>query len=397
MGRGWTPERAARETKIRVDRLRDLEADEYAHFTSPAYARGFVRTYARALGLDEYRILRQLDNKLPEDDHSTFHETGLPYIPEPSGPSRTPSSYTGLYVILGMGGAVLLILGFVLFQAYRAGELRSYFAQDNGDILTNSVSTNAPVAEAPARAMPVETAPPVATSTNQPPRALPVDASALAAPAMTNAPAAPVAVAAPVDTTTNTAAASAVPPRALPVDLSTLNNGDAAAAPASVPVPVAVPATPVVAKADTVPVDTPTPPRAQPVDLSAIGTTDNVPATEPAAPGPVHPAMAVSPAAPVPTTPMEEGDFANPSGKRLVLAASRDSFIRVTVLDDPENQKVVYASTLGSGQSIGFNGRKFSISVEVPSAVNITLDGVNYGPHSDQETPDTFTVESHQP
>src|ERR1700722_8441534 len=87
LAKNWTPELAARETKIKVDRLRDLEADDYTHFTSPTYARGFLRTYARFLGLDEYKILRQLDNKLPEDDNASFvKDTGLPYIPEPSKP-----------------------------------------------------------------------------------------------------------------------------------------------------------------------------------------------------------------------------------------------------------------------------------------------------------------------
>src|SRR5271163_357222 len=75
LAKNWTPELAARETKIKVDRLRDLEADDYTQFSSPTYARGFVRTYAKALGLDEYKILRQLDNKLPEDDSSISSPT----------------------------------------------------------------------------------------------------------------------------------------------------------------------------------------------------------------------------------------------------------------------------------------------------------------------------------
>src|SRR5271156_3791479 len=85
LAKNWTPELAARETKIKADRVRGLEADDYTNFSSPTYARGFVRTYARALGLDEYRILRQLDNKLPEDDNATFaNDTGIHYIPETS-------------------------------------------------------------------------------------------------------------------------------------------------------------------------------------------------------------------------------------------------------------------------------------------------------------------------
>src|ERR1700722_15855520 len=90
LAKDWTPELAARETKIKVDRLRDLEGDDYSHFTSPTYARGFVRTYARALGLDEYRILRQLDSKLPDDDSANIvtDNSGVAYLPETAMPPR---------------------------------------------------------------------------------------------------------------------------------------------------------------------------------------------------------------------------------------------------------------------------------------------------------------------
>jgi len=83
------------------------------------------------------------------------------------------------------------------------------------------------------------------------------------------------------------------------------------------------------------------------------------------------------------------------AGKRLVLTASHDSYIRVVSLDG--HAQVRYSSVLHQGQSISFSDRKYSINVAVPSAVNIALDGINYGPHSDHAQPDTFTVESHQP
>jgi cytoskeletal protein RodZ len=84
-------------------------------------------------------------------------------------------------------------------------------------------------------------------------------------------------------------------------------------------------------------------------------------------------------------------------GKRLVLTASHDSFIRVIALDGPNAGHVSYSSVLRGGQSISFSGRKYSINVGDPSAVDIALDGINYGPHSDNSAPDTFTVESHVP
>jgi len=45
--RHWTPQAAAKATKIKVEQLLDLENDAYNKFASPSYARGFVRIYAR--------------------------------------------------------------------------------------------------------------------------------------------------------------------------------------------------------------------------------------------------------------------------------------------------------------------------------------------------------------
>ena len=84
-------------------------------------------------------------------------------------------------------------------------------------------------------------------------------------------------------------------------------------------------------------------------------------------------------------------------GKRLILTASHDSFVRVVALDGVHGDHVRYSSMLHSGESISFNDRKYSINVGDPAAVDISLDGVNYGPHSDHSEPDTFTVESRQP
>ncbi len=54
-----TIEDAARATKIRADRLNELERDEYARFPSLAYARNFLILYAKYLGVDvsKYAVL----------------------------------------------------------------------------------------------------------------------------------------------------------------------------------------------------------------------------------------------------------------------------------------------------------------------------------------------------
>ena len=115
-----------------------------------------------------------------------------------------------------------------------------------------------------------------------------------------------------------------------------------------------------------------------------------------APPPDVAPVVSPAPDATPQTTAPAATDSSTGADKRLVLTASQDSFVRVTNLDAPEAEPL-YAAVLHSGQSIGFDGHKFSINVGIPSAVDIKLDGVNYGPHSDQDAPETFTVQSHLP
>jgi hypothetical protein len=241
-------------------------------------------------------------------------------------PRAAHRDYTGLYLVMALGAAVALTIVFVLFEAYRVGELSSYFRGSPERVAAGTTSgTNAdgtpaiPTADATARALPVDsnTPPPIVEV------AIATNATADATPSLTS-------------------------PRALPVDPSELTNeAPATPGPDTPSLHIVVPA---------------------PAALTASdATTDAAPST------------------------------AADSGKRLVLTASQDSFVRVTNLDAPEADKPLYAAVLHSGQSVGFDGHKFSINVGVPSAVDIKLDGVNYGPHSDQIAPETFTVQSHLP
>ncbi|MCE0483702.1 MAG: DUF4115 domain-containing protein [Methylacidiphilales bacterium] len=402
LARNWTPELAARETKIKVDRLLDLEKDDYSHFSSPAYARGFVRTYARFLALDEYKILRQLDNKLPDDDHANLvSESGASYLPESSMPPRAAHrNYAGLYIVMALGCLISLIIAFVLIEAYRVGELQRYFATVEASSGDNTAGTNSVVSaetNAVARALPVDSsAPPPVPTPAEAAKALPVNPADLAAstnasPANNSYPAAVRAL--PVDpseltnSTSETVALGTPPvaPRALPVDPALLPPAATNGAPLAMTV-------------------TPTPPSA-PIPVPAVSArqSNSGPVVMPAHP-PVPTPVAAPVALPVVTpdaspTPQAAAppSPAATTEKRLVLTASQDSFVRVTSLDASDSDKALYASVLHSGQSVAFDGHKFSINVGVPSAVDIQLDGVNYGPHSDQSAPETFTVESHQP
>jgi cytoskeleton protein RodZ len=55
-------ERAAEETRIRADYLMRMESDEF-DFLAPAYVRGFLRSYARWLGVDPRPLVAEFDRR----------------------------------------------------------------------------------------------------------------------------------------------------------------------------------------------------------------------------------------------------------------------------------------------------------------------------------------------
>lgn len=61
-----TVENVAQITKIRGDHVRALERGNYSAFSAPVYIRGFVRTYARLLRLDEAQVIKALDEELKQ-------------------------------------------------------------------------------------------------------------------------------------------------------------------------------------------------------------------------------------------------------------------------------------------------------------------------------------------
>ncbi len=60
--RGLVLEKAAHDTRIRTQRLRELEADDYSQCPHPSYARMFLRDYAKYLGVP----LADIKGDLPE-------------------------------------------------------------------------------------------------------------------------------------------------------------------------------------------------------------------------------------------------------------------------------------------------------------------------------------------
>jgi cytoskeletal protein RodZ len=70
-------------TKIKTDHIRALESGDFESFSAPVYIRGFVRTYARALKLDDTRVVTDLETELGQSEK--FREPP-PLTNEPRGP-----------------------------------------------------------------------------------------------------------------------------------------------------------------------------------------------------------------------------------------------------------------------------------------------------------------------
>ena len=64
LAQGLTVHQVADYTKIRTDHIEALDEGNYGVFSAQIYIRGFVRSYARLLKLDEPQILALLDAEL---------------------------------------------------------------------------------------------------------------------------------------------------------------------------------------------------------------------------------------------------------------------------------------------------------------------------------------------
>lgn len=116
--KGWTPEAAAKATKIKVPQILAIENGDYSGFASASYARGFVRIYAQTLDIDPAPLLAELDGNL--EDRANIR-SAVAYMPEQVDTGNDVKAKEVGMLVMGVL-AVLLIagVGWFAFQAYRA-------------------------------------------------------------------------------------------------------------------------------------------------------------------------------------------------------------------------------------------------------------------------------------
>src|SRR5207249_2500305 len=101
------------ETKVRIKYLRALENEEWDVLPGPAYAKGFLRTYAQFLGLDgdalvdEYR--RTVEAAMHADHAFGFGEPVLERRRRPGGEPRRNWAVR-LWALGALGAAAVILL-----------------------------------------------------------------------------------------------------------------------------------------------------------------------------------------------------------------------------------------------------------------------------------------------
>lgn len=130
--RGWEIDQVAEMTKIRPERVLNLEADDYSEFPSLVYARSFLSKYANLLGID---VRSELDNLRASQSISLVDYQYLRSMPLKHAPAPRPIEPRAfrvppllvailvLTVLVGLPVFAYLAIGLARLQPRFANEL----------------------------------------------------------------------------------------------------------------------------------------------------------------------------------------------------------------------------------------------------------------------------------
>lgn len=165
--KNFTLEKLAQKTKISVNILKALEANDYKNLPSAAYIKGFVNTYVKILGIPkdeaiikmEHTYLKILGKPFPALDHTKLMASGAPKrSQEPEAESSTPheviensdtileSTKSILPIIIFAAVILLFVGGYKLISSVVESEVSGQKPKDHGPkIESSSALVNEPV------------------------------------------------------------------------------------------------------------------------------------------------------------------------------------------------------------------------------------------------------------
>ncbi len=108
---GISLEKAAKDTRIRVQRLREIEADDFSGFTHPTYSRLFLLDYAEYLGISPDEIRPLLPDRAGAAGGGFQYINALSHGPtSPLVPMRTKKRPSLLRVFIVVGIILVLLV-----------------------------------------------------------------------------------------------------------------------------------------------------------------------------------------------------------------------------------------------------------------------------------------------
>jgi cytoskeleton protein RodZ len=159
LDRGFDLADVARETRIPLRHLTALELGDFSNLPALAYATGFVRTYARYLGLDPDAAARQFKQETPQ-----LETTVTATLPEMDSESRLPSRKVVLGSLAALG---TIAAAFIAYAALKSDDEPTAVASDGSDATAEQAAQAAPVQAQPI--LSPTTAPPVGETVSPPP------------------------------------------------------------------------------------------------------------------------------------------------------------------------------------------------------------------------------------
>ncbi|MGZ8253497.1 MAG: helix-turn-helix domain-containing protein [Burkholderiaceae bacterium] len=103
--------------RLHVNQVRALEAEDLAKLPETAYVRGFVRSYARSLGLDPAPLIEDLNSKVGRPANSVVD--GLARTPDYSPVRAAAHEHASRSLVLGLAVIALIALGGIGWYATR--------------------------------------------------------------------------------------------------------------------------------------------------------------------------------------------------------------------------------------------------------------------------------------
>ncbi|MGC3990417.1 MAG: helix-turn-helix domain-containing protein [Chthoniobacteraceae bacterium] len=160
LAKNITVEQAAHATKIRAERIRDLEVDDFTNFPNLTYAKGFLVIYAKYLGVDVSDFTGTLvgARNVGVEDYEYLQKAA----PRSDVSTRPTTKSSPWPVLLGLGMAFMVIVGvFIVPKLWQIGDLDTGKASPSPSptALEEPTATPAMVAVHP----PISTPSPVST------------------------------------------------------------------------------------------------------------------------------------------------------------------------------------------------------------------------------------------